>query len=1013
MIVVRWAGIMRPSWRVANIFLPHPTNILLPTFNRLALKPTLSISFHSSVENATKKSQEDKKKNATNEDEDASKENSKNGANTKSGSGTAASTGGPLPLDAEGLPPLRKTAVNPAFKRKKESGSEEPASNNKVLKTEDLKEKENDKKEKSTEASARKEPKKNEEKLELKKEPKHKVEASNKEEEEDEEPMEVDSPVKSSEKKKKRVLDSDSEEETIEEKDNSVESKRNSPAKKKPSPVKDKKDDVVKKVAQGSPKKNDTSQSSPKKDKNSSSPSKSEKRMMSNFFTPKSSKTKSQTENIEEKQKPEVKCEEPSKETEVKGETKEDNLKDTKPKNAFAGFFSPKPNQGGSKKNEGGADYEKKVLSSSYHPVDDCFWSRGEAIPFLALAKTLESIEATSSRLKTIEVLSNYFRSAMVQTPADLQPSVYMTLNRLAPAWEGIELGIGESLLIKAIANSTGRSAAQIKADMGKLGDLGLVAEQSRGGQRTMFQPKQLTVQAVFEKLKDIAALTGHSSGTKKVEKIQALLVACRGSEARYLIRMLAGKLRIGLAEQSVLQALAQACVQTPPCQEYPPTKHTVHKNTEGEKFKEELAKESLKLKTAYCECPSYDILLPALLEAGIDGLGARCRLTPGIPLKPMLAHPTKGVQEVLTRFENCRFTCEWKYDGERAQIHLHEDGKVNIFSRNQEDNTTKFPDIIARLKSSLTEGLKSAVLDCEAVAWDREKKSIQPFQVLSTRKRKDAVEEEIKVQVCVFAFDLLFLNGESLVTKSFEERRQMLRDNFKAVEGEFQFAQSVDGNTTEEIQEALEESIKDNCEGLMVKTLDIDATYEIARRSHNWLKLKKDYLEGVGDTLDLVVLGGYLGKGKRAGKYGGFLLACYEPENEEYQSICKIGTGFTDEDLAQHATFFKDKLIEKPKAYYSFDSNLAPDHWFEPCQVWEVKCADLSISPVHRAATGIVDPSKGVSLRFPRFMRIRDDKKVEDATQAEQIAEMYNNQDIIKNQNKEKKTSPEDDFDF
>jgi len=683
-----------------------------------------------------------------------------------------------------------------------------------------------------------------------------------------------------------------------------------------------------------------------------------------------------------------------------------------KPKNPFQSFFSPKGGAAKSSNESVGKDYDVKVKKLQYHPVEDAFWKKDESTPYLALAKTLVAIEETSGRLRTIEILSNFFRSVIVLNSVDLLPAVYMILNRLAPAWEGLELGVGESFLIKAIGNTTGRNPKQIKEDMVKIGDLGLVAESSKSSQKTMFQPKPLTLAGVFGRLKEVASMTGTSITNKKVDKIQQMMVACQGPEARYLIRSLAGKLRIGLAEQSVLQALAQAVVQTPLGQQYPPTNHTMFKSAESEPFKEKLAAEAFKLKSCYAECPSYDLMLPALLEVHIAGLASKCHLTPSIPLRPMLAHPTKGIQEVLTRFENCKFTCEWKYDGERAQIHLNKDGTINIYSRNQEDNTTKYPDIISRFSGCLQEGVTSAIIDSEAVAWDRETKTIKPFQVLSTRKRKDAVETEIKVQVCVFAFDLLYLNGESLVKKNFLERRQLLRDNFKQVEGEFFYAKSVDGTTTEEIQEALDESIKDNCEGLMVKTLDHEATYEIARRSHNWLKLKKDYLDGVGDTLDLVVIGGYLGKGKRTGGYGGFLLACYDSDNEEYQSICKIGTGFSDDNLQKHATFFKQHVISEAKSYYSYDSSHAPDHWFEPVQVWEVKCADLSVSPVHKAALGLVDPSKGVSLRFPRFIRIREDKNAEAATNSDQIAEMYRNQDQIKNQIK-KGFQKSDDFDF
>lgn len=608
------------------------------------------------------------------------------------------------------------------------------------------------------------------------------------------------------------------------------------------------------------------------------------------------------------------------------------------------------------------------------------------------------------------EILSNFFRSVIVLSPNDLLPAMYLCLNKVAPAFEGIELGVAETNIMKAIAQTTGRSLDQIKKDAQDTGDLGIVAERSRSSQRMMFTPAPHTVDAMFNKLRNIAKMTGATSMQKKVDTIKGIFVACRHSEARFFVRSLLGKLRIGLAELSVLQALAQAVTLTPPeDNKEPPYNLNALANFNEATIKQKVEETALVIKTVFCHCPDYNQIIPILIDRDLKSLPVLCKMKPGIPLKPMLAHPTKGVSEVFERLDGIDFTCEWKYDGERAQIHLDDNGVVNIYSRNQETNTTKFPDIIARISAAMKPTVKSFILDTEAVAWDREKKQILPFQVLSTRKRKDANEADIKVQVCVYMFDLLFLNGETLVEMPFAKRRELLYEHFSESEGNWHFATKLDTNDLNELQTFLEDAVKGNCEGLMVKTLHKEATYEIAKRSRNWLKLKKDYMAGVGDSLDLVVLGGYRGKGKRTGTYGGFLLGCYDQENEEYQSICKIGTGFSDEDLATHTAFLKNNIIKEPRSYYRFNQAHSPDDWFDVCQVWEVKCADLSLSPVHQAGIGIVDPEKGISLRFPRFIRIRDDKKVEDSTTAQQVADMYQNQDQIKNQQSSRKD--EEDF--
>jgi DNA ligase-1 len=317
-------------------------------------------------------------------------------------------------------------------------------------------------------------------------------------------------------------------------------------------------------------------------------------------------------------------------------------------------------------------------------------------------------------------------------------------------------------------------------------------------------------------------------------------------SEAKFIIRFLEGKLRLGLAERTVLVSLAQAMI----CHEF--EKKGKVPSTD------DMAKAEQILKTVYSELPSYDVIIPAMVNHGIMNLRDHCKLRPGIPLKPMLAKPTKAITEVLDRFEGQTFTCEYKYDGERAQIHYvakdtddelkknmqgvtkeAADGVASIFSRNSEDLSKKYPDILAKLHTWVDKDTKSFVLDCESVAWDTVEKKVLPFQQLMTRKKKDVKIEDVKVKVCVFAFDLLYYNGEAIVEKSLRERRELLHKAFTPVEGEFGFATSMDGQELDEIQTFLDESVKASCEGLMVKMLDgTESGYEPSKRSRNWLKV-------------------------------------------------------------------------------------------------------------------------------------------------------------------------------
>ncbi|TMW94034.1 hypothetical protein EJD97_010853 [Solanum chilense] len=632
-----------------------------------------------------------------------------------------------------------------------------------------------------------------------------------------------------------------------------------------------------------------------------------------------------------------------------------------------------------------------------YSPVEHACWSKGQATPYIHLARTFELVKEEKGKIKATSMLCNMFRSLLALSPEDVLPAVYLCTNKIAPDHENMELNIGGSTVVAALEEACGTKKSKVRELYNSLGDLGDVAQLCRQTQSLLAPPVALTVRGVYSALRRISLQAGSGSAIRKKSLIVNLMCSCREKEMKFLVRTLVRNLRIGAMMRTVLPALAQAVVfnSTP---------------YEGlvENLKDCLQRLSAEVVEAYNILPSLDVLVPSLMEKGIEFSSNTLSMAPGIPIKPMLAKITNGVPQVMKLFQNKAFTCEYKYDGQRAQIHKLSDGSVRVFSRNGDETTSRFPDLVNIITESCDSRGATFILDAEVVAIDRQNgPKLMSFQELSSRERgsKDSIIalDKIKVEICIFVFDIMFANGEQLLNLPLRQRRKYLKDLFgDGKVGYLEYATEMtverddacadDEATLARMNSFLNDALHASCEGIMVKSLDEDAGYTPSKRSDAWLKVKRDYVEGLNDSLDLVPIGAWHGNGRKAGWYSPFLMACYNPDTEEFQSVCRVMSGFSDSFYVEMRDFFDaDKICQKKPPYYR--SEEVPDMWFSPEVVWVIRGADFTVSPVHHAAIGLVHPSRGISVRFPRFIRCLSDRKPEECSTSADIADMFRTQ--------------------
>jgi len=581
---------------------------------------------------------------------------------------------------------------------------------------------------------------------------------------------------------------------------------------------------------------------------------------------------------------------------------------------------------------------------------------------FKELSRYFQQLEETSSRLKITEILAQLFKKAQTEEIAKI---VYLASGYLLPPYEGLEFQMAEKMMIRAIAAAVGYSPEEIEKEYKKMGDLGMVAEKfkEKGGghklQSGLFEAVkrrtgELSVNEVYQKLMEIARESGAGSVERKIDKMAVLIEDLDPLSSRFIVRIPLGKLRLGFSELTIIDALSWM-----------------------ERGDKSLRSE---IENAFNVLADIGKIAQLVKREGVKGL-AKIKIEVGTPVLPALCQRLGTVEEMLEKMGEV--AVEPKYDGTRLQLHFKrgkEGEAVRIFTRNLENVTTMFPDLVEALKKEIK--AESVILDSEGVGVDPKTGKYLPFQVTMRRKRKHEISktaEEIPLKA--FVFDILYLNDQSLIDRPLSERRRLLEETLPQKPNAIVLSPQIVTRDPKVMRRYHDEQIKKGLEGVVVKKFN--SSYEAGRRGYTWVKYKQEETKkggGLADTIEGVIMGVSAGRGKRAGfGVGTFLVGIRS--GEKYVTVTSIGTGLTDEQFRQlKVKSSKFKIREMPEEY-QVNKNMVPDEWIKPAIVVEIQADNITKSPTHTA---------GLALRFPRLVRFRDDKRPDQVTTLEELKHLY-----------------------